>query len=544
MTAEEHGVKKKKERTHESFIVVRPPPSKSNHPLNLQVQLVPPNTRDTNRSSSSRRSTDSFADTNVDNEMEPARLTRTSSNRSDVSMYSTYSTASMSTTGSTSSSSSGRRMIIPLYNLQAHNVLTNVIVDAGTDAKYRTGVPLTSTTARHPTSSAVSLTSEGTHENSSLVTPTPTPTTARSAAPDRSATKKFFGKLFNKKRARPPFPPHIPPFPAPSNQHSSSVPGHVTSPPIACTNTDGHSEPSIEALLPPARQHAECPRARPINLRVRVAPVGRSAAGRNPAATCARHPAHAKILFISTPWPPHKLAWGMKGKLQEARNGVGAGIESAIEVRFEWGRGRGGKTKRGRRADTGAGDEVPQERAENKRHSLATSSQSPSTSSLQAQAQRRDKGRSPAIPRRSLDSHRSASPHAPGSIRSGTNTTSDEDQRAAVDDGYESDPEDSETPWTCTLVVRRLTQPGPSVRVKVAAVVPTPHHPKVVALLKVPFPLSDIDIEHVQVRKRIVTPAGVARPAPYVEGNNKSPGSGGRGFGIRAKRVLSLRASC
>ncbi len=26
-------------------------------------------------------------------------------------------------------------MIIPLYNLQAHNVLTNVIVDAGTDAK-------------------------------------------------------------------------------------------------------------------------------------------------------------------------------------------------------------------------------------------------------------------------------------------------------------------------------------------------------------------------------------------------------------------------
>jgi hypothetical protein len=26
-------------------------------------------------------------------------------------------------------------MIIPLYNLQAHNIMTNVIVDAGTDAK-------------------------------------------------------------------------------------------------------------------------------------------------------------------------------------------------------------------------------------------------------------------------------------------------------------------------------------------------------------------------------------------------------------------------
>lgn len=63
------------------------------------------------------------------------QLTRTSSNRSDVSMYSSYSSASFSSVASTSTASSGRRMIIPLYNLQAHSVLTNVILDAGTDAK-------------------------------------------------------------------------------------------------------------------------------------------------------------------------------------------------------------------------------------------------------------------------------------------------------------------------------------------------------------------------------------------------------------------------
>jgi hypothetical protein len=36
------GKKDKDKGPSETFIFVRPPPSKSNHPLNLQVQLVPP----------------------------------------------------------------------------------------------------------------------------------------------------------------------------------------------------------------------------------------------------------------------------------------------------------------------------------------------------------------------------------------------------------------------------------------------------------------------------------------------------------------------
>jgi hypothetical protein len=31
---------------------------------------------------------------------------------------------------------------------------------------------------------------------------------------------------------------------------------------------------------------------------------------------------------------------------------------------------------------------------------------------------------------------------------------------------------------------------------------PTPHHPKVVAMLRVPFPLPDVEVERMEMRKR------------------------------------------
>lgn len=101
------------------------------------------------------------------------------------------------------------------------------------------------------------------------------------------------------------------------------------------------------------------------------------------------------------------------------------------------------------------------------------------------------------------------------------------------DDGDESDPEDSETPWTCTLVLSRVGEGGGGAvspttaavtaaaadgtssnhtRVRVATFSPTPHHPKVVALLKVPFPLPDIVVDQLQVCRRAVSPQGIARP--------------------------------
>lgn len=69
---------------------------------------------------------------------------------------------------------------------------------------------------------------------------------------------------------------------------------------------------------------------------------------------------------------------------------------------------------------------------------------------------------------------------------------------------YDSDPEDSEVPWVCSVVIRpskdllRPPTPGevqePPLRLKVASLAPAPHHPKVVAQLKVQYPLPDIDL--------------------------------------------------
>jgi hypothetical protein len=114
------------------------------------------------------------------------------------------------------------------------------------------------------------------------------------------------------------------------------------------------------------------------------------------------------------------------------------------------------------------------------------------------------------------------------------------------DDGDESEPEDSETPWTCTMVLSRVGEGdgGAAVypvtaaataaaaadgsssshtRVRVATFSPTPHHPKVVALLKVPFPLPDIIVDRLQVCRRAVNPQGIARP------NWNSTNAGGDG---------------
>ncbi|EAU87827.1 hypothetical protein CC1G_09446 [Coprinopsis cinerea okayama7 len=151
--------KSKKERdglkmANETFIFVRPPPSKSNHPLNLQVQLVPPNARapsgitPVNDEPTTPTSASSVNTVSTESGRSVTSVARTASTRSTRSNYSTNHSSTSTTsfasdisevsgTSSATSSSSARssRRIIPLYNLQAHNVLTNTIVDAGTDAK-------------------------------------------------------------------------------------------------------------------------------------------------------------------------------------------------------------------------------------------------------------------------------------------------------------------------------------------------------------------------------------------------------------------------
>lgn len=85
---------------------------------------------------------------------------------------------------------------------------------------------------------------------------------------------------------------------------------------------------------------------------------------------------------------------------------------------------------------------------------------------------------------------RSQSSSARGSLEHNGNgrDSSALDDGAGDDDdsGDLSDPEDSETPWSCHLVL------GASTRIPIGTLSPAPHHPKLVAQLAVPFPLPDL----------------------------------------------------
>lgn len=79
----------------------------------------------------------------------------------------------------------------------------------------------------------------------------------------------------------------------------------------------------------------------------------------------------------------------------------------------------------------------------------------------------------------------------PGSLAGGRSPRRSVDTSAAGsargdDDGEDSDPEDSETPWTCHLVL------GPQTRIPIGTLSPAPHHPKLVGQLAIPFPLPDL----------------------------------------------------
>ena len=186
--------------------------------------------------------------------------------------------------------------------------------------------------------------------------------------------------------------------------------------------------------------------------------------------------------------------------------------EGAVEVKFIWTRSK--KKSRLREGSQQVG-------TSSRRTSTIGPPKTGSASSL-PRSGTIDKGTSAAEKRLSTTSGLSVS--------TGSEVGSAAGRGRGDDAGDLSDPEDSETPWTCTLVVSRLGNSsgalsargspdgsggsdGATVRVRVATFSPTPHHPKVVALLKVPFPLPDIIVDRMQVCRRAVSAQGIARPS-------------------------------
>ncbi|KAF8270081.1 hypothetical protein EI94DRAFT_1723825 [Lactarius quietus] len=456
-------------------------------------------------------------------------------------------------------------MIIPLYNLQAHNVMTNVIVDAGTDAKVakfqKRGLELlglavlepvevfgshpastsllppssnrTSIDEHHdfvlhaaprpggpdgvhtPSSSALSLSSGGVDPVSP---PAPTFTITDNNSTPTNGPKKILGKFFKKKDNRPSSPSPSPLLSPtnnsffrtarPSTGQSLAVPsprnpkwlGSIGTPtsgpylaepspaPASAIPMSSHLQPAVLGIYPLCSSPSYPPQGRPHSY---TWIVRKWIKGSNDS-LLSNAIGHMNPLSLS----------------EERRRSRSPPEEGAVEVQFIWTRG-----KKKRRVRDGG-------------QQIGTASRPPKTGSASSPPHRSgtaDRGTSAAERRLSAASGVSVSTESEVGSAAG--------RMRGDDAGDASDPEDSETPWTCTLVVSRQgsgasalpsspSSPDGSggsdeatVRVRVATFSPTPHHPKVVALLKVPFPLPDIFVDRMQVCRRAVSAQGIARPS-------------------------------
>lgn len=492
-------------------------------------------------------------------------------------MYSGYtSVSSFSSVASTSTGGSSRRMIIPLYNLQAHNVMANVIVDAGTDAKIarfaRRGMELiglavlepmevfglnsslttpavslptsnprrsidtpTDTLSAHdrpetPTSSSYSISSAGLdHQSPSAVAPSAIAPLSPPAETPRQ--KRIFSKLFKRKDGS-------------ATGHSPAA--SISSPPVS-------PSPTNSTFLKPV------PRARTLNAsahskRSSVLSDGGDVPPPSPGMVIALQPAVLGIQpSLNSPYNPphgrpHSYAWIVRKWIKGSNSGLlnnmmgmmnisgderrrsvqppQGELPGLVEVQFIWSRGKtkgGVKKSRSRVKREGTIDSVAGTaglgRRSSRRESTGLSSGTPSATSLREAAPspvRTSPGPSRKEKRMSTVSIGTNTEEAGSDTEGASPSAGDGTRRlqGEEDDGNESDPEDSETPWTCVLSVRRPdSDHGNSrIKIKVATLSPTPHHPKVVSLLKIPFPLPDIVVETMEVRKRAVTPQGIARP--------------------------------
>jgi len=529
---------------HQTFIIVRPPPSKTNHPLNLQVQLVPYVNRNerATRANASRETLADIGETGVPLQ----RTTSTGSNRSDTE--STYSANGSISSVSSGSTISGRR-IVPLYNLHAHNVMTNTITDAGTDAKvakfFKRGLEVMGLAILEPVEvwghyfwevvdddvTEFRRASISAPANADLPTVVEVP--SNPASPGSMSTKaseppakKLFGRLFKRKEA---------PNPSLGSAPAQPQPPTINEPSSSVAATTLYSEPYLQ---PPV-----------LGLQARI---------KSPAMP--PHGRPSTYVWVIRKWIKCSGESWIGGVADSVGGvlGIRDGTErnatevTDVEVRFEWKKVKArGEESRKRRTGTGASG-LEEEDGNARRHS-SVFERGDTGSTLGGSVHETPSGSGAALSKGGLLSNhaqkaqnrlslpgfmprnksaqsapgplslapltepvRASSPNPPASIAT-TNTT-------AEDDGEESDPEDSETPWTCSLHLRSRphtntraptashpaqlssgpapAEPRVDVKLKVATLAPAPHHPKVVAQIKTPFPLRDVLVDAGVVRPR------------------------------------------
>lgn len=620
---------KRSKNVHETFIFVRPPPAKSNHPLNLQVQLVPPAVQP-------RRSFEiNGGSDNV------VTLARTTSNRSDTSESGYGSATSFA---SSSSFSQSRRTIIPLYSLQAHNVMANVIVDAGTDAKvakfHRRGMefvdlavleavevwaerfrqtkasrPVTPETAFTTAASSTASLSSGSLSQHAYSVPRRSieqqlpiqrqpvmhhPTPLNKGINSEPAKRNIFGKIFKKNKD------HTPPAAlttlsviAPPDPESTATPdrpassrGHgrkisLTSNHSALGKPPSSPIPTVTLQVPGQEMFSTSTNdisvdgvpeekiIRPPVLGIQptvsysyMPPGTATAPGFTQPTTVLVTPRALMYVWFVKKWLKRRADTRdvsfLTAVQHVSRKGSGSSvsshgpIEGGVEVRFEWKRATGRGKGHAKWKEQSKDGEKAKAKVENrgrsgeKDQSRRFRSISHHRAGIVSVIEESTKGPRIGTPADDFDRVRRIS--FPSSQRQDSNE----------DAGEDSDPEDSETPWVCTLKLRRTVganatlhgesasatvsrvgkrrpgtasgvemnltedlsnppEPGVSassssasprvLRIKVGTLSPTPHHPKLVGMLKAPFPLPDVELERMGVSPR---PPGyiTSRPPP------------------------------
>jgi hypothetical protein len=452
-----------------------------------------------------------------------------------------------------SAQTSQRALIIPLYNLQAHDVMTNTVVDAGTDTKVarylQRGVEIAGVAILEPTEvweepgsisgalrklndrdtilhdtgnvpiialPATETTAATQDQPSHMISPYGPPLLHSSDSPPTGA-KKFMSKLIRRTSvpasivlapdtASPPrsginvmstsSPRSYQRFPLPRkasrSSSSSAVRGSIPSPPAVpeTTSNSGTNTQRAATILG----------VQPMILSQRQPPRGRP----------------SKYIWDIRQWLKTAEADFMSGiigglnPIGKNVNAIGADgmTKRSVLVSFEWTR-RKPRPVPGRA--TGSGQVG---RSGAVRYGSMDGSGSPGTTLVNHSVSGDNLGSSSR--RRSTGSQDSVSATYVGS----------DQLDIQEEDGNDSDPEDSETPWICKLLVQHAmhaTEPvnvsyepqidpkGEMIRLKVATLSPTPHHPKVVSMIKVVSPLPDIAVDKIEILPRELTPSGIAR---------------------------------
>lgn len=516
--------------------MTKPPPS-AHTPYNIQIQLVNkgPARSDTQQSLPRPSSVTSFAQVanatasnnlHASNQSSPSdengphvtpnedvqeNLADVSSNGHNLTRSNSQRSNRSSSGSSFFSQISGKRPITPLYNLEYHKLLPTVITDAGTEAKVARvlkkgieihdiaqieAVEMTASGQRPPRANPVTIASPSPDAPKSPVKPDPKPlpgdngSTLSETVSNTSDAQPSKDATFLSRFKRMSFKP----------KDLGIKPPATSSPPF------------LSSLRPPSFSGFKAPSFGKSATATSASNGGASATVLDSTASAQQSQSLALPMFkvenpsgnIQTPIGRHATGyvWSVRKYLRPDMEGK----ESQLDLTIEW-----RKSKRWSKSRV-------RQRQGSSRPSSPTGSPNPEQSRRSVDFGRASISGS-SKPRISHDYTRPSTEilsdtlEEPSQLLRAKQTShvGNEDGRRlsmmsartgdehGADSGDESDPEDSETPWSCELVIPPPTSmtesmPHSTRRIRLGVFKPAPHHPRVIGQLNIPLSLRRVPL--------------------------------------------------